>query len=267
MVNSYSFVVKKFDTKTELNTVINNVYKIFSVIPKLQSTKICNIDKNKWRVVFCVNEEDKYNTFTNVEIGNFIIHCMIQNRFSEEFIIGFKQPELDLLVELYDLFIRKIVRHIRETIKYDEDDLYQICMMALVKLYNKGYYISHSLLKSTCINEVLIYFRNERKSVKTESLDKFLHSENDKDLKFINMIVDEKWNIYKDINEHLEYINNVFEDVKNIFINRYGERQFNILFNAYSNKCTTNNNAVCMYRFKKYLTKQNINIHTFDKYL
>ena len=58
-----------------------------------------------------------------------------------------------------------------------------------------------------------------------------------------------------------------YDEMKDIIVDKYGQRTFEKLYNDYSKKHTDNFSRKTMQSLKTYLEKMNIKRHSFDKYL
>jgi hypothetical protein len=74
--------------------------------------------------------------------------------------ITFGQPPLEMVVELYQPMLKKMVDKLSIQWKqFEYDDLFSIGNYILVKLYRQGYYINKYLVWTSLNNEILVQYR------------------------------------------------------------------------------------------------------------
>ena len=244
--------------ETNLKTVFENSGKIYSYIV---------FNKPDFMLVqFDISDNEDFNTIDG-NIAYKTIYEKIISFTNNKKVVCFEQPPLDIMIIVYDSFIKKLVK--RQIINWpslDYEDTYQLCMLTIVELYNKDYYLNKYLITTSFNNAVLMSMRKERRKPVIVNMEEVIFA-GDNEILLKDTICDEQAIINKEIEEHDEYIQNVFKDVKCILINLIGERQFEQLYRDYSNKHTTETTRRLMHKVKKQFKNKNITWKSFNKYL
>lgn len=205
-----------------------------------------------------VAEIEEYNTISHHVATNHILDCitMYKDYAGSTKIIGYKQPPLELMIELYDPLMSKMCRKMKEHWScYEYDDLLQICRVCMIELYNKGYYVHKQLLWTAFKNEILMQMRPMRNNVTIVSLhDRFGDADSDdKELTLMDMLTDTEEEIQEQDKKVTEGNMEIFAEVKDIIIELVGPRQFDMLFRDYSRKHTTPQSRKLLVKIKAHL--------------
>lgn len=250
------------DIKAILNEYLKNIKKIYSYV-------IYNIEKDEligWLIKINISEKDEFNTLYVINIINNIYNIITNNNLKKS-IIGYEQPSLEIMLEAYEPFFKKLVdKQVKKWKNIEYDDAYQICMLTVLKLYRKKYYLHKTLLINSYNNEVLLTLRKRKNEPCTVSFDDVIITD-EKPIRLVDVIEDTNYNEEQKDIEHKEYIKKVFYDMKDILIDYMGERQFEQFYKEYANKRTTDWSRRKLTRVKNYLNKIGINKSSFDKYL
>lgn len=257
-------ILNNDDITRKLKEYLNNINKIYSYIIY---TMIKDDEIAAWLIKLNISEEECFNTLEIEKVINDIINIINENINCKKHIIGYKQPSLEIMLKAFEPFIKKLVtKQIKKWPVIEYDDAYQICLMSILKLYNKNYYLHKSLIIKSYNNDILISLRKDRNKPNIISIDdKIIY--NDKSVKIVDIIEDVNYKEEIENSEYIEYIQKVFTDMKDILIDYMGERQFEQLFKEYSEKRTTIWSRHKLSMVKNYLNKIGINKSSFDKYL
>lgn len=221
-----------------------------------------------WLVEFLVSQTTNYNTIS-VDDAIDDVSKIITDAWKETqitYVIGYRQPPIELLLETFDPLVKKLASKQKEYWRYLEyEDLCQICRMVICHLYNKGYYIHSKLISRAFTNEILMMIRPERYKPAVLSLDKVVDDEYE-EVTLMDCIEDETPKELREEQEEREAIKRVLEKKKEIIIEALGgsERQYDQLVREYGNKSATPWARMAVQRVKKYLAKLSIDEESFS---
>lgn len=248
-------IKETFDKTTDLKDIEQVLDMLLE--DKIYSYIVINNDDIKCQFMMCV--KDKYNTLSKQNVLQDIIKALSNN---DRKVFG--QPSLDIMIEMYEPYIRKLAHEQYEHWQFLEyDDLLQMCYLSLVKLYRKGYYLNNLILRTTYIRDVLLSIRKLRTDYTVISVeDKYGEDES---LSIKDILEDTNYSndIYD--KEHLEEILYIFNEMKDIIIEMIGERRFDQLFREYKDKTTTASTRQTLNRIKRELASNNITMNSFRK--
>ncbi len=236
-----------------IEDILNEVDYIYSYIIK------SNIENNRVILIikFTISENIKHNTVKSISMCNKIIDLLI-NDIEINKIIAFEQPTLNIVFQVYNRFIAKIAKQHSDIWHLEYDDVYQICALSIVKLYNKNYFLNKYIIEKTCRNDVLCSIRKNINKPIIESLDQVIKNDNTEAIRYCDVIEDEKSKYMYEEQINNDAINKMFLEIKQILINKFGERKFDKLFRDYSNGSTDTISRTMMQKVKIYLKKRNI---------
>ncbi len=213
-----------------------------------------------WQVEYLISQEDKYNTLDIEECIVTIAKTILQNKNCEQkkYVIGYKQPSIDILVEVYDPLIKRLAetqhRHWKD---FEFDDLYQMCRLLLVVLYKKGYYIHRRLLEQSYFYDVLIKVRKDYdKPILVGINDVYSRSEGQEDILYGDIIPDMNEVYEQQDKEDEEEYQQVLKQEREDVLQFISQRQYDALVRAYGNKCTNSADQRQVYKLKEKLRKQ-----------
>lgn len=170
--------------------------------------------------------------------------------------ICFGQPPIELLIELYQPMIQKMSHKIGYYWRqFEYDDLVQIGNMVMVKLYQKGYYLNKSLIWTAFNNDILVQCRKFKDKPITVSIYDNTNSDiklDSEELTYGDMIEDESYKQEKESEDEQQLEKYIFEQVKEIVIDKIGQRQWDQLWRDYGKGHTTNSTRAVMRRIKVY---------------
>lgn len=197
-----------------------------------------------WTIQYVVSQDEQYNTLKLTDIVAQIAADIIKNNKSlkESYIIGYKQPPLEILCELFDPLMQKLAytQHIKWP-KLEQEDLLQMCRLTMCILYSKGYYINRRLLEQSFYNAILMQLRKDKNMPIIVSLSEPIQagvSSAEKTL--IEDIVPDYNELYEEQDkEDDEEYQQILEEERQVIIDMIGQRQYDQLIREYGNHCTT----------------------------
>ena len=225
--------MSKDDIFHHLNSVMEEVKRIYSYTVSVEHG-----DETRYVIRYRVSEDERYNTLLpNDVICDVMKTIETDKQCSGNYIIGHKQPPLELMIELYEPLICRLAREEHRRWRVLEyEDLCQICRLTLVTLYNKGYYIHRNLLEKAFSNEVLQELKTCVLDYEIVSLETKMDTHGDAEkLSLKDTIKDIDEEIEKEERDVKEQNLAIFNEVKDIIVDAIGTRQFEQLFNDYAN--------------------------------
>lgn len=207
----------------------------------------------------CYSETPEYNTINKAEATEDIITRITDYMITLSDIkcITFRQPPLELMIRLYQPMLGKMVDKLHDQWKmFDYEDLMSMANYVMVKLYRGGYYVNRYLVWTSLNNEVLIEcrkFKHQPLTVAFEDVTKSDIKLDSEELTYGDMIEDESYKEEEEKEDEQQLEKYIFEQVKNIVIEKIGERQWDRLFRDYSKGHTTNASRQSMRRVSEYI--------------
>ena len=184
--------------------------------------------------------EEEWNTIKRDKAREDIMTSVI-NYFvtlSNSKCICFGRPPLELTIRLYQPMLQKMAAKLNNQWKHFEyEDLVAIGNYVIVKLYNEGYYVNKSLVWTSLNNEVLMEcrkFKHQPNNVSFEDMTKSKIKIDDEKLTYGDMIKDESYEEEKEREDGQQLEKYIFEQVKNIIIDKIGIRRWDRLWRDYS---------------------------------
>ena len=232
--------------KSSDDDIIDKIRKSLKDIHALYSYLIYAKYKNNklvgWLIEYNFSQTDEYNTLDCSIIVDDIIFAILNNRNATQSVIGYKQPSIELMLELYKPLMRKMA--LEQSEKWtclDYEDALSLCQYTMIRLYKKGYYIHKRLLYKSFENHILMQLRCEKNKPDIISLDHVVHSDGESGVITLgDVLPDTDAELKAEEELEKEVIDAIFEEVKTMIIDFIGERQFEQLFRDYTNKHTTN---------------------------
>jgi hypothetical protein len=250
----------------QLLSLLNKLDKIYSY---LIYANYKDDELTEWQIDYTFSQVDKYNTLSTIDVIDDIILSIHNSRNSNKRIVGYKQPAVELMMELYSPLMNKLV--LEQCHKWNEleyDDAMSICKLTMMNLYSKGYYIHKYLLRKSFENSVLMELRKNKNKPEILSLEQLIFSDGrNEPITIADVIADDSIELENEQLEEEEFIQNVFNEVKEILVDYMGERQFNQFLRDYGNKHTTNWSRKKMQQVKDKFKRLGITWKSFDKYL
>ena len=224
-----------------------------------------------WLLEYMLSQTDENNTLKSSDVVSEILEIISKHRRSDKTkVIGYRQPNLDLIIKLLDPLVKKLASYEnRKWRQFEYDDLCQMCRLVITELYNKGYYIHKSVVQKSFENYVLMQLRPERNKPAIVSIDDILCTGKGDDMekvRLVDTIADDYEEQEKESFDN-EVTMKIFEEVKDIIIDLVGERRFDQLFRDYSNRHTTTQTRKMMNKIKDYFITIGITMEDFiNKY-
>ena len=248
--------------------------KVASMLPDTKSiysyivySKFKNELKLGWLVECNLSQSAKYNTLDCDTSLSEIAKIIIDNRYSSKYVIGYKQPPIELMLTLFSPLMHKMA--LEQCDKWNEleyEDALSMCKLVMLKLYAKGYYIHKFLLQRSFENYVLMELRHSRGKPETLSFEQTMHSSDDSDVITLgDMLPDHDAELKAEKKEEDEVFRLIFEEVKAMIIEFIGERQFEQLLRDYGNKHTTPWSRKKMQQIKEKFKKLGITWKSFNR--
>lgn len=219
-------------------------------------------------VEYTISPIDAHNTLKTTDIM-----LEIQERISDilaceqtRYVVSYKQPSIDLQLELFQPYVHKLARKLYThwNSVYEFEDLLQICNMIMVILYNKGYYINHSLLYRSVVNYILMETRKDRNKPKLLSLERN-YTNNNGDISLEETIADMREIEERIDKEDTEYINQILKEKRDLVIDIIGQRQYDQLLREYGTNTVSLQARQQVHKLKVELDKLGITTRSFYK--
>jgi RNA polymerase sigma factor (sigma-70 family) len=147
------------------------------------------------------------------------------------------------------------------------DDLYQMCMYTMIKLYRANYHLNTSLLKRSFNNEVLMHIRKNKNSPIVLSLDSSSYVNKDgEDIRIEDTVTDYSalYDMYEV--EEKDAKEKELDDKKSLVLDVISKRQYDQLVREYGNKITTNAGRHTVSRIKQKLKNKGITPELFFRH-
>ena len=254
------------EIKSQLHTVLDELETIYSylIYAKYKSEKlVC------WQIEYTISQTDKYNTLHSCIVVEEIFAILKEsNEKKVSNVIGYKQPSLDIQIQLFEPLINKLA--LKQTQRWPQieyEDACQICRMTMLNLYRKGYYLHPTLVERCYNNDILSSIGKDKNKPEIISIDKVVHHDGDNTpLTIGDMLPDTQAEEDAEQKDAEEFIQLVFGQVKEIIVELIGERQFEQLMRDYGNKHTTSWSRKKMQQLKDKFKQMGINWESFNRY-
>ena len=254
------------EIKSQLHTVLDELETIYSylIYAKYKAEKlVC------WQIEYTISQTDKYNTLHSCIVVEEIFAILKEsNEKKVSNVIGYKQPSLDIQIQLFEPLINKLaLKQIQRWPQIEYEDACQICRMTMLNLYRKGYYLHPTLVERCYNNDILSSIRKDKNKPEIISIDKVVHHDGDNTpLTIGDMLPDTQAEEDAEQKDAEEFIQLVFGQVKEIIVELIGERQFEQLMRDYGNKHTTSWSRKKMQQLKDKFKQMGINWESFNRY-
>lgn len=198
------------------------------------------------------------NTIPYVGTTDYIVEKIIDYiaSLSNAKCICFGQPPIDIIVPLYQPMIQKMATRLQTQWKqFEFDDLVAIGNKVMVELYNKGYYLNKSLIWTSFNNDILVQCRKFKYQPITVSIYDKVKSDvkvDSEELTYGDMIEDESYIEEREQEDEQQLEKYVFEQVKEIIIDKIGQRQWDKLWRDYGKGHASVASRAAMRRLKAY---------------
>lgn len=254
------------EIKRQLHAVLDELETIYSYLihAKYEAEKLIG-----WQIEYTVSQTDKYNTLHSFVIVDEIFAILKEsNEKKVSNVIGYKQPSLDIQIQLFEPLINKLaLKQCQRWHQLEFDDACQICKMTMLNLYRKGYYLHPTLVERCYNNDILMSIRKDKNKPEIVSISKVVHHDGDNcPLTIGDMLPDTAAEEEADKKDDEDFVKLVFSQVKEIIVELIGERQFDQLMRDYGNKHTTSWSRKKMQQLKDKFKQMGINWESFNKY-
>ena len=198
----------------------------------------------------------EFNTINRNEAEENMISSIIDYivSLSNHRCITFKQPPLELIIELYQPMFKKMVDTVSIQWKHlDKDELMSIMYYIVSKLYRNGYYLNRKLIWTSFTNEVLMECRRFKGVIPTISFEDMIKSNikvDDEEVTYGDLIEDESYKIEKEKEDRQQLEKFIFEQVKDVIIEKIGVRRWDRLWRDYGKGHTINTTQQEMKKLK-----------------
>ena len=267
--NNLFFFEQEVDGTWGDDVIAKHILTVMDEIDRVYSIVVISDQKNtsKYIIRYAISETDRYNVIVKENVLKTVISSIKNDiEHDNKRIVGYLQPPIDLMVDLYEPLIHKLAtKQHRYWQQIEYDDLCQICRMTLVLLYNKGYYIHKRLLEKAFNNEVLQEVKKISSDVKIISLET---SENgDEDMEKLTLRdticdLDQEYEKQDKIDREISF--QIFTEVKELLTDIIGERQFEQLFRDYVNGHTSTWSRRKMQTIKALFEKEGLTRRSFN---
>jgi hypothetical protein len=249
-----------------LNEIFTHVDKVYSYII------YAHYDENdlitKWTIRYAISEKSSYNTLDSTDCVSEIYSILTKKQDKRRKIIGYKQPCIEIMLEVFDPLVNKLAKLQFDRWKqYTHEDLCQMCRLVMIKLYRKGYYIHKVLLQKAFNNYILVSLRPERNAPVIVSFEDTFYKSMKSDsetILFADTIADTSIEEEQENTRITEAEAAIFEEVKNIVIELVGERQWRELVRDYSNKHTSTRTRKLMNKVKTHFNTLGLSRKDFN---
>lgn len=247
--------------------------EMFKPIDKVYSYIIyAHYDENdlitKWTIRYAISEKSSYNTLDSNNCISEIYSILTKKQDKRRKIIGYKQPSIEIMLEVFDPLVNKLAKLQFDRWKqYTQEDFCQMCRLVMIKLYRKGYYIHKVLLQKAFNNHVLMSLRPERNAPVIVSFEDTFYKSMKSDsetILFADTIADTSIEEEQENTRITEAEAAIFEEVKNIVIELVGERQWRELMRDYGNKHTSTRTRKLMNKIKTYFNALGLSRKDFN---
>lgn len=246
---------------TEALIDLDKIYS-YIVYGNYEDTKL-----TKYIIVYTISQTEKYNTLFVDNIISEIMEIIVLPK-EQKRVLGYNQPDIEVMIEAYDPLVNKLAKQQAEHWKcFEHEDLCQMCRLTMLKLYRKGYYIHKRLLYKSFNNDILMSLRHERNRPTIVSFEDTFYravSADSEKLLVADIVPDTE--IQEEEERKLQEENTllIFNEVKDIIVELIGVRQFDELMRDYGNKHTTSWSRKCMQKIKNHFTKLGLSRKDFD---
>ena len=246
--------------------VAEKIDAIMSEIQSLYSYTI-TVDRSKgirYKINYALSENDKYNTITKEFVKEDVLNTIRADKSNNgKYIIGHKQPPIDLMIELYEPLVQKLSRERCNRWKFLEyEDVCQICRMTIVILYNAGYFIHKRLLCKAFNNAILQEVKSVAPSVDYISIEN--GSEDLEKLRLSDTLRDTATEDAEMDAEEIQIRAQIYGEVKDILVDMMGTRQYEQFYNDYAKGHTTPWSRRKMQTIKTAFEQQGLTIRDFN---
>lgn len=247
-----------------LRKTFTQSFKVYSYIVYNKKDKSMEDSIDAWRIVYFISDASTYNSINMynkaIDIALTIVTDTLQSN-----VVCYKQPNIDIIVEVFKPLIKNICHNfVKKWPILEYQDAYQSCMYCLIILKNKNYYLHRNLINKVCINKLLSLVKPYKNTPLLVSFDDlYTISDNDKSINLLDVIPDTNEIIEKEDTLNAYSWLTIYEELKELLIEKIGPRRFERLFNAYGLQKGCNTAAHDLRYVKQFLQSEGI---TFDSF-
>lgn len=216
---------------------------------------------------YMISENEKYNT---IDPFDALVDChnKIKNRelCESKSVLSYKQPSLDIMCKVMEPLVKNLsIKMQTNWNKIDYQDLYQMCMLTLCKLYKKGYYIHRRLLRTAFYNCVLQYNKSERYKPNTISLEELYNTEEGNSI--MECVIEDEHSL----DEQKAFIEGSYAEYlerkrKELINEEISPRQYDQYLREFRNKMVSNKTSVELNRLRNKLKQEGIDENFWRNY-
>ena len=147
------------EIKNSLHTVLDDLKMIYSYLVYAEYKNEVLI---RWKIEYTISQDDRYNTLDAENLVDEIFNILKSSTEKKvSSVIGYKQPSLEIQLEVFEPFINKLaIKQVKKWPCLEYDDAHQICQLTMLNLYRKGYYLHSSLMELCYENDILLFLRS-----------------------------------------------------------------------------------------------------------
>lgn len=253
------------DICVELIKSLVNIDNVYSYI------LYANYNRNTlqdFTVEFLVSQNESYNTIAQEDVVAGVAAKILKHLKNEKqsYVIGYKQPPLDKLLELYEPLVHTLATKQQQYWQQLEyEDLCQMCRLCICTLYKAGYYLHKTLIQRAFTNDVLMSIRKEKYTDKPLSLNRKVKYDDER-VELMDLIPDTSMIEEIDEKHNDEDKLRILQEKRDLIIEEVGKRQYDQLVKAYSFGNTDARSRAIVNKLKNKFVAQGITENTFMRY-
>lgn len=201
------------------------------------------LNEEEYKIIYHISETSKYNTLdVGCVITNIINAIYLANKIDKTGIIGYEQPPLEILCELFQPLVHSLVKgqYNRWSKFYSYEELVQICYTTLCSLYSKGYYIHKFLLRKSFINDIYLSARQyNTKGHSLMSLSSTVKNSDGESVTIEELIPDTQQMEEQEDKENNEVLLRIRAEQRGIIVDLIGQRQYDQIIREWTSRATT----------------------------
>lgn len=218
-------------------------------------------DENNYIVKFNINDNDTYNTILLLDAVKKICLSLDKDDGTIIGLICFGQPDIETMTKVYNNFIKSTSTKLSIKWNLEFDDVYQTCMLSLLKCVRKKYYIHKQLLLRAFNNDILMSIR-KNKGVELLSFENLFRNDGDDDaLNSDDYFADLDDLNERDDNENIEFAKYILQDIKKRY--NLSDREYDQLLKEYGCKHTNDWSRSVVRRLKNKIALDNTKISDY----
>ena len=264
-ITELPFIVDDDLLLQSLSVMFGDVDKIYSYIVHARYDEY---GITKWIIKYIISDCERYNTLSVYDSMMDIYRILTKRLDSQPKIIGYKQPPIEIMLEVFDPLINKLARQQYNTWRHSTvEDLAQDCRLVMMTLYKKGYYIHKVLLQKSFNNHVLMSLRKERNCPGIVSFEDVFYKSikcDSETLIVADTIADSSKEEEQEEERIREAESAIFDEVRSMVIDLIGERQWKELVRDYSHMNTSTRTRKLMNKVKSHFEQLGLKRKDFN---